>query len=241
MTSGTAATRRPGATREGVAGTVIDMHGDARRPGESANVVIADGQAAFREGLRACLGAGFYVLGEAASVAELAHLVRTTAPADLLIVSQDLPGGGLPSALEVAPRSATIVVFADRPRDDLVIDALQLGVSGYLLKSTPASAISPTLRAALAGEPVIDRSLVKTLVDEIARQGPIRRLEVGGHRVPLTPRERQVADLLASGHSTRAIAAKLGVSPVTARRHISSVMRKLQVATREAAVELVAG
>jgi DNA-binding NarL/FixJ family response regulator len=204
----------------------------------SADVLIADAHLAFREGLRSNLGAGFFVIGEAASVAELEELAKTTAPT-LLLVGQDLPGGGLRAALEVAPAAARIVVFADEARDELVIEALQLGVSGYLLKNTPASSVGATLRAVMAGEPVIDRSLIKTLVGEITRQAPIRRLTVDGKRVDLTPREQQVATLLVSGRSTREIAEALGVSTVTARRHISELMRKLRVASRAEVVELL--
>jgi DNA-binding NarL/FixJ family response regulator len=152
-----------------------------------------------------------------------------------------LPGGGLPAALEVAPPTARVVVFADDTRGELVIEALQLGVSGYLLKSTPASSLGLMLQAVMRGEPVVDHSLVKTLVEAVTRQPPLRRTVTDNGDPGLTPREQQVAMLLGAGSSTREIADALGVSPVTARRHISSLMAKLEVASRDAARQLIGG
>ncbi|MFZ1878615.1 MAG: response regulator transcription factor [Gaiellaceae bacterium] len=239
MASGTAASRRSKEARARADVPIADHGGHARRgPGGSVNVLIADAHRPFREGLRINLRSGFLVLGEAANVAELKELIETTA-VDLILVAQDLPGGGLLAAVEAAPPSARIVVFADEARGDRVIEALQLGVSGYLLKSTPASSLGLTLQAVMRGEPVVDHSLVKTLVAAVTRQAPMRRVTADGERPALTPREQQVAVLLGSGSSTREIAEALGVSAVTARRHISSLMRKLQVATRDDARELI--
>jgi len=139
------------------------------------------------------------------------------------------------TTLRVGPLELDLIERTAR-RGDRVIEALQLGVSGYLLKSTPASSLGLTLQAVMRGEPGVDHSLVKTLVAAVTRQAPMRR--VAGDR-PLTPREQQVAVLLGSGSSTREIAEALGVSAVTARRHISSLMGKLHVASRAAAIELI--
>jgi DNA-binding NarL/FixJ family response regulator len=239
MASGTAASRRSNGARASANAPIVDHREHARRgAGGSTNVLIADAHRAFREGLRINLRSGFLVLGEAANVAELKELIATTA-VDLILVAHDLPGGGLLAAVESAPPSARIVVFADEGRGDGVIEALQLGVSGYLLKSTPASSLGLSLQAVMRGEPVVDHTLVKTLVAAITRQAPMRRIPADGERPALTPREQQVGVLLGSGSSTREIAEALGVSAVTARRHISSLMRKLQVATREDARELI--
>jgi len=232
LASGTAAARR--------LRVVDELQRNAPRQGATVDVLIADAHKPFREGLRASLGHGFYVVGEAASVAELEQLVEDSV-ASFVLVGQDLPGGGFRAALEVVPALAKVVVFADEARDEDVIEAVQLGVSGYLLKSTPARSVDAMLRAVLAGEPVFDRSLLKALVAEITRQAPIQRLTVGGRRVALTPREQQVAAQLVGGRSTQEMADALGVSTVTARRHISGLMRKLQVGSRAAAVELIAG
>jgi DNA-binding NarL/FixJ family response regulator len=239
MARGSAASDRSSGARPGANASVGGHEGQAQgAPGTSANVLIADAQRPFREGLRINLRPGFLVLGEAANVAELKALIKSTA-VDLILVAQDLPGGGLLAVVEAAPPSARIVVFADDARGDRVIEALQLGVLGYLLKSAPASSLGLHLQAVMRGEPVVDQSLVKTLVAAVTRQTPMRRTAADGQPRALTPREQQVAVLLGSGSSTREIAESLGVSAVTARRHISSLMGKLDVASRAAARELI--
>lgn len=241
MAGGTAAARRLNGARVSGPRTVVERHeiGHARQ-GETVDVLIADAHRPFREGLRASLGHDFYVVGEAANVAELEQLVNDT-DASFVLIGQDLPGGGFRAALEFVPADARVVVFADEARDEDVIEAVQLGVAGYLLKSTPVRPVGAMLRAVLAGTPVVDRSLVQALVAEITRQAPIQRLTVDGRRIALTPREQQVAAHLVDGRSTQEMADALGVSTVTARRHISGLMRKLQVGSRAAAVELIAG
>jgi two-component system nitrate/nitrite response regulator NarL len=207
----------------------------------NVKVMIADAQRPFREGVRAHLGFGFRVVGEAASVSELEQLAATTT-ADLVLVDQTLPGGGLAAALEVAPSGAAIVVFAEQARDEQVIEALRLGVSGYLLKDIAGNQLGATLRGVVAGEPALDRSLVGALFDEIARrEGSEQLVLLGGGHVFLTPREKEVALRLRGGLSTKAIAAELGISVVTVRRHVSELMRKLHVETRAAAITVLGG
>jgi two-component system, NarL family, nitrate/nitrite response regulator NarL len=209
--------------------------------GSHTNVIVADPQGPFREGVRASLGYGFAVVGQAASVAELAHVSATT-DATLVLVDQTLPGGGLAAALHVVPPAAKVVVFANDANDDQAIEALRLGVSGYLLKDIPSSRLASTLRAVMDGEPALDASLIRALMNEIARPDRAAQLSVtGGTRVLLTSREKEVALLLRDGRSTSAIAAELAISAVTVRRHISDLMRKLRVGTRAAVIELLAG
>ena len=133
-------------------------------------------------------------------------------------------------------------MFANDANDDQAIEALRLGVSGYLLKDIPSGRLASTLRAVMDGEPALDASLIRALMDEIARPDRAAQLSVtGGTRVLLTSREKEVALLLRDGRSTSAIAAELAISAVTVRRHISDLMRKLRVGTRAAAIELLAG
>lgn len=209
--------------------------------GSSTNVIVADAHPPFREGVRACLGFGFVVVGEASTVAELAQVSAAT-DATLVLVDQTLPGGDLAAALDVVPPAAKVVVFANETRDEQVIEALRLGVSGYLLKDIPSSRLAMTLRAVMDGEPALDASLIRGLVHEIARPDGAAQLSlVCGRRVVLTSREKEVALLLRDGRSTSAIAGELAISAVTVRRHISDLMRKLRVGTRAAVIELLAG
>jgi DNA-binding NarL/FixJ family response regulator len=240
MTSGSAANRRSRDPRSHAQTPVVEQSGrTVRRAGAPANVLIADSHRPFREGLRINLRPEFQVAGEAANVAELRALVAQ-AEIDLILVDQDLPGGGLLAVIEAAPPDARIVAFVEGDPGDLVIDALQRGVSGYLLKSTPVRSLGLILQAVMRGEPVVDQSFVKTLIAAVTNLASPARSSSGGEP-SLTPRERQVAALLGSDRSTREIAEALGVSDVTARRHISSLMRKLSVASRAAARDLIRG
>jgi DNA-binding NarL/FixJ family response regulator len=204
--------------------------------------IVADAHGPFREGVRSHLEFGFTVVGEVGSVSELAQAVADTAKVDLVLISQTLPGGGLADAVDVIPPTAKFVVFADETRDENVLEALELGASGYLLKNIPAKRLDGTLRAVMGGEQALDRSVTGRLAEQIARRDRMKRFTLPtGERVVLTAREHEVAVLLLAGRSTRAIADNLGISAVTVRRHISVLMRKLCVSTRAAAVQLLAG
>lgn len=136
-----------------------------------------------------------------------------------------------------APETLIVVLSrSDRPQD--VVNALTRGASGYLLKGISGERLASTLRSAHEGEPALSRALVPFLVDEI-RRGSERRLVLPAGPVVLTPREWEVGELLSEGLSTAAIAERLGVSPVTVRRHIGLLLRKLGAESREAAVDLL--
>jgi DNA-binding NarL/FixJ family response regulator len=131
-----------------------------------------------------------------------------------------------------------IVVLSrsDRPED--VVSAFTRGASGYLLKGISGERLATALRAAYNGEPALSRALVPYLVDEI-RRGSERRLVLPGGPVTLTPRESEVGELLCDGHSTAEIASRLGVSPVTVRRHVGLLLQKLGAQSRQEAVRLL--
>ncbi len=112
------------------------------------------------------------------------------------------------------------------------------GASGYLLKGISGDRLAASLRAAHRGEPAVSRSLVPYLVDEFRRDSE-RRLPLPGGAVTLTRREWEVGEMLCEGLSTSEIADRLGVSPVTVRRHVGLLVQKLGVGSREAAVELL--
>jgi len=205
-------------------------------PTHRVDLIVAAPHEAFRHGIRASLGLDFGVVGEAGSVSELRDVLATT-QADLLLVDEALPGGGLVAAMRAAPASVRVVAFVDAIRHDQVIEALRLGAVGYLLKDISPARLSATLRSVMEGEPALTRSALGALVDEVVRLDGVAGLSLpDGGRVALTPRERQVAVLLKAGRTTDEISAELGIAPVTARRHISELMRKLGVATRDDAI-----
>lgn len=201
-------------------------------------MLIADDEAAFRRGVREALEAdGFLVVAEAGD-ASSALAAATRLRPDVCLIEPELPGEGLGAIGRIAKASpqTLIVALSRSDRGDDVVAAFTRGASGYLLKGVSDERLGRTLRSALLGEPALSRSLVPHLVDEI-RRGSSRRLALPDGPVTLTAREWEVGELLSEGRSTGEIAERLGVSPVTVRRHVSLLLQKLGVGSRQAAVE----
>jgi DNA-binding NarL/FixJ family response regulator len=204
------------------------------------SVLVADDEAAHRRGVRNALEAdGFVVVAEAAD-ADTAISATTRLRPDILLLEIELPGDGLAAVGKIAKASpkTLIVVLSRSERPEDVLTALTRGASGYLLKGISGERLASTLRGAYDGEPPLSRSLVPHLVEEI-RRGSERRLLLPDGAVTLTPREWEVGELLRERHSTAEIADRLGVSPVTVRRHVGLLLHKLGAQSREAAVDML--
>jgi DNA-binding NarL/FixJ family response regulator len=207
---------------------------------EQPSVLVADDDIALRRAVREALEAdGFDVVAEASDAAAAIGAATRLRP-DICLIEIELPLEGLNAIGRIANASPdTLIVVlsrSDRPED--VVTAFTRGASGYLLKGITGERLASTLRGAYHGEPALSRSLVPYLVDEI-RRGSMRRLTLPGGAVTLTPREWEVGELLREGRSTNEIADRLGVSPVTVRRHIGLLLNKLGATDRAAAVDLL--
>lgn len=207
---------------------------------EHPSVLIADDDISHRRGVRDALEAhGFVVVGEASDAAAAIGAATRLRP-DICLIEVELPLEGLNAVGRIAKASpqTMIVVLSrsDEPED--VVTAFTRGASGYLLKGISGDRLASTLRGAYRGEPPLSRSLVPYLVDEI-RRGSIRRLTLPSGPVTLTMREWEVGELLREGLMTTEIADRLGVSPITVRRHVGLLLKKLGAPNREAAVELL--
>jgi DNA-binding NarL/FixJ family response regulator len=209
-------------------------------PLERHSVLVADNDITFRRGVRDALEAnGFDVVAEAADAAAAIGAATRLQP-DLCLIEPALPVDGLNAIGRIAkasPATLIIVLSAFEGAED-VVTAFARGASGYLLKGLSGEQLAATLRRALQGEPALSRSLVPHLVDEV-RRGSVRRLLLPGGSVTLTSREWEVGEMLRDGLSTAEIAQRLGVSPITVRRHVSLLLRKLGADSREAAVEML--
>lgn len=180
-------------------------------------------------------GRGFTICGEAATAAAAIELADSTQP-DLCLLDVRMPGNGISAAAEIARRcpDTVIVMLTVTEDEDDVLNALRAGAQGYLLKDTPARRLPEVLRAVIEGEAALPRRLVARLIAEFRTKRP--RRGSSGYRalgVELTTREWDILELLRRGKPTNAIAAELGVAPVTVRSHVSALLRKLQVETRE--------
>jgi DNA-binding NarL/FixJ family response regulator len=159
------------------------------------------------------------------------------------LVDTALEGGAVRAAREISLRvpDVAIVMIAAGVSEQDMIDSLRAGACGFLSIDVDPARLCDALRGVLAGEAAIPRRLVSRLVEEVRSQGRRRRVVLGdGTRPDLTSREWEVIELLRSGLTTQQAAARMFVSPVTVRRHLSATVRKLGVADREAALALLA-
>lgn len=205
---------------------------------EQLTVLVADDDLPHRRGVRESLAKhNLSVVAEVGDAASAIASARRLQP-DICLIELQLPEDGLHAIGRIAKSSpqTLIVVLSRSDRAEDVVNAFTRGASGYLLKGIGGERLATTLRAAREGEPAVSRALLPYLVDEI-RHGSERRLMLPEGPVTLTPREREVGDLLREGHSTAEIAALLGVSPVTVRRYVGLLLQKLGVHSRRAAVE----
>ena len=210
----------------------------ATRP---VRVLIADDHAAARAGVRESVtdDPGFEVCAEAANAQDAIDLALSERP-DLCLLDVHMPGEGIRAATEITaalPDCAVVMLTVSRNDSDL-FHSLRAGAAGYLLKDTDPGRLPEALRGVMAGEAAVPRALVARLIHEFRDRGTRRLSTIGGRGVELTSREWQVLDLMAESLTTAKIAEHLFVSPVTVRRHISSIVEKLGVPDRATAVQL---
>lgn len=207
---------------------------------EVLRTVIADDHAPTRMGVRQALELdGFEVVaavpdGPRAVAAAVEH-----AP-DVVVLDINMPGGGIAAAERISllvPAAAVVMLTASRDDDDL-FDALRVGARGYLLKDMDPDRLGAALRGVLAGEAALPRALVMRVMAEFAtspRRPDRRPLTLAS---TLTVRESEALELMALGLTTEEIAARMFIGQVTVRTHVSNVLKKLGVTSREAAVRL---
>jgi DNA-binding NarL/FixJ family response regulator len=205
-------------------------------------VLIADDHPPTRAGVRLALERDtFTVCAEAADGPTAVEAARRERP-DVCLLDINMPGDGIKAAEQIShelPETAVVMLTVSRSDADL-FDALRAGASGYLLKDIDPARLPLALRGVLEGEAALPRRLVALLIEEFRERQRRRRIPLVGRRsVELTDREWEVLELMRQGLATEEIAARLFISAGTVRTHVSSILRKLQVPTREAAVELL--
>ena len=206
-------------------------------------VVLADDHVPTRYGVRLSLENGGFTVCAEAGTADAAVAGAVAYRPDVALLDINMPGSGIVAAERIAaevPETAIVMLTASRADDDL-FSALQAGAMGYLLKETDPERLPLALAGVLDGEAALPRTLVTRLIREYQGRARRRRIpRLGSRGATLTEREWEVLEALDSGLTTKEIAARLEVSPVTVRRHISIVLQKLGVASREEALQLLA-
>jgi len=161
---------------------------------------------------------------------------------DVCLLGLDASGQGLRVANEIVQRvpSAVVILLTSRLDEEEFMAAVRAGATGYLTHNLDPARLPHVVRGALRGEPAVPRRFVSRLLDELRTRERRRSVVLDGKgRVSLTAREWEVVDLLLRAASTMEIATELGVAPVTVRRHLGSVERKLGVRSRAEVVELL--
>ena len=206
-------------------------------------VIVADDHAPTRAGVRASLDEdGFEVVGEVSNARAAVDLALSLQP-EVCLLDIHMPGNGIAAAEEISkllPNCAVVMLTYSRDDDDL-FDSLRAGARGYLLKDMDPDRLGPALRGVLQGEAALPRSLVSKVLEEFEGRSR-RKLFVRAQRpTQLTSREWEIMELLRDGLSTEEVAGRLFVAPGTVRVHVSSVLKKLRVPDRAAAIRAISG
>ncbi len=194
-------------------------------------VVIVDDHTLFRAGVRGELGDSVEILGEAESVAEAVPLIRETDP-DVVLLDVHLPdGGGEAVIAQIAPERPGVKFLALSVSDaaEDVIGVIRAGARGYVTKTISGDELADAIRRVRDGDAVFSPRLAGFVLDAF-RAG--ERVHSDTELDELTPREREVLQLIARGYRYKEIAARLHLSVKTIESHVSSVLRKLQLTSR---------
>ncbi|GAA2060600.1 response regulator transcription factor [Williamsia deligens] len=204
-------------------------------------VVVADDQATIRDALAAMLDlvADLSVVGTAADGAALVDLVAEHRP-DVVLTDLRMPGMDGAEAtrilLEASP-DLPVVVLTTFDDDESIFRALDAGARGYLTKDANRHEIAAAIRAAAAGQAVLDRTVQQRLLAGAARSAASSPTPASSPELDaLTVREREVLLHMADGSSNREIAKALYVSESTVKTHINNVFAKLSLRDRGQAI-----
>jgi two-component system, NarL family, response regulator LiaR len=197
---------------------------------EPIRVLLVDDHAVVREGLRAFLELqdGIEVAGEAADGQEALTAAAALTP-DVVLMDLVMPRlDGLAAMRELRERApaARVIVLTSFLDDDKLLPAIRSGAAGYLLKNAQPQEVVRAVRAAHAGEALIDPVVAARLVETLAADGAEDPLD------RLTPREREVLVLIGRGFPNKLIARELDVAEKTVKTHVGHVLAKLGVDDR---------
>jgi DNA-binding NarL/FixJ family response regulator len=205
-------------------------------------VGVVDDQSLVRAGFASLLDAenDISVVGEAADGAAAVELAGRLRP-DVLLMDIRMPGlDGIEATRRIADQpelgSVHIVILTTFDLDEYVFEGLRAGATGFLVKDTDAAELIKAVRVAAGGEALLSPDITRRLVAEFAAHTRAARRLPGLDE--LTPREREVVVLVASGLANDEIAARIYVSASTVKTHVARAMTKLGARDRAQLVVL---
>jgi DNA-binding NarL/FixJ family response regulator len=194
----------------------------------ATRIFLVDDHDVVRAGIKAVLGNRFDVVGEAADVSSAVEGILATRP-ELVVLDVKLPGGGGAEVIArvdaVIPDVKYMALTVVTSRDD-VVQMMQAGVDGYITKTTASTELPDLVEQTVEGLRPVSPDVAGFLLDideDIAAGSSIERL---------TPREREVVNLIARGYSYRETAGRLSISVKTLESHMGHIFEKLSVASR---------
>jgi DNA-binding NarL/FixJ family response regulator len=205
----------------------------------TVRVLIADDDDLMRAGLQAVLSSdeGIDVVGEAADGRDAVERVRILRP-DVVLMDVRMPDldgiAATREVLTVAPK-VKVVILTTFEQDDYIFGALNAGASGFLLKRTSPEQLLAAIHTIAAGDSLLSPSVTRTVIDQMARR-PQPEAASGERLGELTPREREVLELIARGLSNVEIAATLVIEESTVKTHVKRILMKLRLRDRVHAV-----
>jgi DNA-binding NarL/FixJ family response regulator len=199
---------------------------------KAARVLVADDFEVSRRGVRALLEArpGLEVCGEAVNGREAVDKARQLKP-DVVVIDITMPElNGLDAARQIvkALPSTEVVILTMHESDELAREVLEAGVHGYVLKSDAGRELVAAIHSLTQHKPYFSPRVSQALFGK-PELSPLNDLPTAGPRSRLTPRERQIVQLLAEGKSNKEAAGVLGISVKTVEAHRGNVMHKLNL------------
>ena len=203
-------------------------------------ILIADDQALVRVGLRKILESA----GDVEVVAEVENGEEAVAAAarhrpDLVLMDIRMPVlDGIEATRRIAGAhpSTRVLILTTFGLDSYVYEALQAGASGFMLKDAPPEEIAAAVKVVAGGDALLAPAVTRSVVEEFARRAPVATPPEPPALNELTPREREVLDLLTRGCSNPEICDRLVISEATAKTHVARILQKLGLRDRVQAV-----